>query len=99
MYYYQDMKDFEWNNEKNELLKEYRDISFEEIAFYIENGGLLDSYEHPGKERYPGQSIFVVRTDSYVYIIPYVEEDKYYFFKTIIPNSEAKKKYKEASNG
>ncbi len=71
--------------------KEHRNIFFEEIAFYIENGGFLDSYEHPKKERYPRQSIFVVRTDFYVYIVPYVEEDKYYFLKTIIPNSEAKK--------
>ena len=93
------MKDFEWNEEKNEWLKEHRDISFEEIAFYIEKGGLLDSYEHPNRERYPRQSIFVVRTDIYVYIVPYVEEDEYYFLKTIIPNSEAKKRYTEANNG
>ena len=92
------MKDFEWNEEKNEWLKEHRDISFEEIAFYIEKGGLLDSYEHPNRERYPRQSIFVVRTDIYVYIVPYVEEDEYYFLKTIIPNSEAKKRYTEANN-
>ena len=93
------MKDFEWNGEKNEWLKEHRDISFEEIAFYIEKGGLLDSYEHPNRERYPRQSIFVVRTDIYVYIVPYVEEDEYYFLKTIIPNSEAKKRYTEDNNG
>jgi len=93
------MKDFEWNKEKNEWLKKYRDISFEEISLYIENGGLLDSYKHPNKEKYPRQSIFVVQTDSYVYIVPYIEENKYYFLKTIIPNREAKKKYKEKNNG
>ena len=93
------MKDFEWNKAKNEWLKKYRDITFEEIALYIENGGLLDSYEHLNKEKYPGQSIFVVQTDSYVYIVPYVEEKTYYFLKTIIPNRIAKKKYTEDSNG
>lgn len=62
------------------------------------NQGSLDSYEHPNKERYTKQLIFVVRTDFYVYIVPYVEEDKYYFLKTIIPNSEAKKKYTEGNN-
>ena len=92
------MKDFEWNEEKNKWLKEHRDISFEEIAFYIEKGGLLDSYEHPNKEKYPRQSIFVVQTSFYVYIVPYVEENDYYFLKTIIPNSEAKKKYTEGNN-
>ena len=93
------MKDFEWNEEKNKWLKEHRHIFFEKIAFYIEKGGLLDSYEHPNKKIYPRQSIFVVQTDCYVYIVPYVEEDKYYFLKTIIPNSNAKKKYTEDNNG
>ncbi len=93
------MKDFEWNKEKNEWLKEFRDISFEEISLFIENGGLLDSYEHPNKEKYPGQSIFIVQTDSYVFIVPYVEEVKYYFLKTIIPNRKAKKYYLEENNG
>ncbi len=93
------MKDFEWNEEKNGWLKKYRDISFEEIVFYIEKGGLLDSYEHPNKKKYPRQSIFVVRTDLYVYLVPYVEEDNYYFLKTIIPNREAKRKHSEGNNG
>ncbi len=92
------MKDFEWNEEKNSWLKQHRDISFEEIAFWIEKGGLLDSYEHPNKDRYPGQSIFVVKTDSYVYVVPYVEEDNYYFLKTIIPNRKAKKQHSEDSD-
>lgn len=93
------MKDFEWNREKNEWLKKYRDISFEEISLFIENGGLLDSYKHPNKGKYPEQSIFVVQTDYYVYIVPYVEEEKYYFLKTIIPNRKAKRQYLEEGNG
>jgi hypothetical protein len=43
--------------------------------------------------------LFVVKTESYVYLIPYVEEDEYYFLKTVIPNREAKKKYMEDKNG
>ncbi len=94
------MKEFEWNEDKNRWLKRYWDISFEEVVYYIENdGGLIDSYEHPNKERYPNQSIFVVLTDHYVYIVPHVEEEDYYFLKTIIPNREAKKKYMEDNDG
>ena len=72
---------------------QHRNISFEEIVFFIEKGGLLDSYKHPSTNKYPRQSIFVVQTDSYVYIIPYVEEDEYYFLKTIIPHSRSEKRY------
>ncbi len=87
------MKDFEWNEEKNKWLKEHRNISFEEIVFSIENAGMLDSYEHPNKKKYPGQAIFIVQADSYVYLVPYVEEKGYYFLKTIIPKGKVKKKY------
>ena len=93
------MKTYHWNEEKNDWLKRHRNISFEEVVFFIETGGLLDTYEHPKKEKYPSQSIFVVRTDRYVYIVPYVEEDEYYFLKTIIPNRKSKKKYAERNNG
>ena len=93
------MKDFEWNEEKNIWLKENRKISFEEIVFFIENDGLINTFEHPNKEQYPKQSIFVVQTDSYTYLVPHVEEEQYYFLKTIIPNREAKKKYSEDNNG
>lgn len=92
------MKGFEWNDDKNKWLKKCRNISFEEIVFFIENGGLVDSYEHPNKKKYPRQSIFIVQTDSYVYLVPYVEEEDYYFLKTIIPNREAKKNYQEENN-
>lgn len=93
------MKGFEWNDDKNKWLKEHRNISFEEIVFFIENDGMLDSYGHPNKKKYPGQSVFVVQTDIYVYLVPYVEEEECYFLKTIIPNSEAKRKYLEGKNG
>ncbi|RKX72497.1 MAG: toxin [Spirochaetes bacterium] len=89
------MKDFGWNEEKNEWLKAHRDISFEEITFIIENGGLIDSYKHPNQKKYPNQSIFIVQTDIYFYLVPYVEEESYYFLKTIIPSRAAKKKYSE----
>jgi len=43
------MKIFSWNPEKNRQLQQERGISFEEIVFYIENGGLLDVLEHPNQ--------------------------------------------------
>ena len=33
------------------------------------------------------------------YLVPHVEEEEYYFLKTVIPNREAKKKYMEDENG
>lgn len=91
------MKYFSWNEEKNELLKEERQISFEDVVFYIEQGFLLDVLEHPNQEKYKGQKIFVVEIDEYAYLIPFVEDENEIFLKTIIPSRKATKKYLKGS--
>ncbi len=87
------MKYFSWNEEKNELLKEERQISFEDVVFYIEQGFLLDVLEHPNQEKYQGQKIFVVQIDEYAYLVPFVEDEREIFLKTIIPSRRATRKY------
>ncbi len=87
------MKYFLWNEEKNDLLKLERQVSFEDVVFYIEKGFLLDVLEHPKREKYKGQKIFVVQIDEYVYLVPFIENEYEIFLKTIIPSRKATKKY------
>jgi uncharacterized DUF497 family protein len=87
------VKYFAWEEAKNERLKAERGIGFEEIVFHIERGDLLDILEHPNRERYSGQRIFVVRRADYVFLVPFVEDDKAVFLKTIIPSRKATKHY------
>jgi uncharacterized DUF497 family protein len=87
------MKYYNWNPEKNELLKRERNISFEEVVFHIERGDEVDLFEHPNQERYPNQKISVVVIDDYAYLVPYVESEKEIFLKTIIPSRKATKQY------
>lgn len=87
------MKFFDWNKEKNNLLKKTRSISFEEIVFAISNEKLLEVIEHSNKEKYPNQKMFIVEIRNYVYIVPFVEDKDKYFLKTIYPSREATKKY------
>ena len=91
------MKYFSWNPEKNEPLKEERQISFEEVVFYIEMGFLLDVLEHHNQEKYKGQKIFVVQMDDYVYLVPFIEDEQEVFLKTIIPSRKATRKYLKGS--
>ena len=91
------MKYFSWSPEKNELLKAERQISFDDVVFYIEQGYLLDVLEHPNQDRYKGQKIFVVEMDDYVYLVPFVENDHEVFLKTIIPSRKATKQYLKGS--
>ena len=87
------MKIYNWNAEKNELLIVDRGISFEEVVFYIENGGLLDEIVHPNSRDYSHQRIFIVAIEAYVYLVPYVESEGEVFLKTIIPSRKFTKIY------
>ena len=89
------MKIYNWNAEKNEILISERNISFEEVVFYIDNGGLLDEIAHPNSDDYAHQRIFVVAMESYVYLVPYVENGDEIFLKTIIPSRKFTKVYLE----
>jgi uncharacterized DUF497 family protein len=87
------MKPFRWNAEKNETLASERGISFEGIVVAIESGGLLDVMAHPNQSKYPRQRVLVVSCDNYVYLVPFVEEEDYFFLKTVIPSRKATRDY------
>jgi hypothetical protein len=87
------MKYYAWNSEKNEWLKRERGVSFEIATWWIENGGLMDMIEHPKKDRYPNQQVYVVNIDGYVHWVPFVESETEVFLKTIIPSRRATDKY------
>ncbi|MCB1736455.1 MAG: BrnT family toxin [Gammaproteobacteria bacterium] len=87
------MKTYAWSSEKNALLKAERGVSFEEVVLNIQLGNELDLFEHPNQQRYPGQMISVVMIESYVYLVPIVENEDEIFLKTIIPSRKATKRY------
>jgi len=87
------MKLFEWDNEKNEWLKQERGLSFEDVLFCLSNEYLLDTVPHPNKKEYSHQKMFVVSIDDYAYLVPFVETDNIIFLKTIIPSRKATRKY------
>ena len=87
---------YKWNEEKNDLLKRERGISFEEIVTHILQGDLLFVKEHPNQERYPGQQMFVVRMGDYVYLVPFVETDNVAFLKTIFPSRVETRNYRRS---
>lgn len=87
------MKFFDWDVKKNEELKEERNVGFEDVLFSILHDGLLDIIEHPNKKKYPDQRVFIVELEEYVYLVPFVEEEKVIFLKTIIPSRKMTKKY------
>ena len=84
---------FDWNDQKNELLRHERGVTFEEVVFCIMHDGLLDTIEHPNSDKYTNQKIFIVNIEDYIYLVPFVESDESIFLKTIIPSRKMTKKY------
>ena len=87
------MKYFAWDETKNDKLKAERGIGFEDIVFHIERDDVLDILEHPNRQRYGGQRTFVIQRDDYVYLVPFVEDERLIFLKTITPSRKATKQY------
>ncbi|MBL4864884.1 MAG: BrnT family toxin [Pseudomonadales bacterium] len=87
------MKSINWNAGKNQQLIKERGVSFEDVVFYLSQGELLDDLKHPNNDKYPDQRVFVLNIDSYVYLVPYVENRSEIFLKTIIPSRKATKQY------
>lgn len=86
---------YEWSPEKNERLKKERKISFEQIIFHLSQGDVWKISDHPDQKIYPGQKIYFVIVDNYIYLVPHVIEKEYTFLKTIIPSRKATKMYQE----
>ena len=89
------MPEFDWDDEKNALLKKTRGVSFEDVVYHIENGDILDIIRHPNASRYPNQEIIVLNMEGYAYLVPYVERGGTRFLKTIIPSRKATREYLE----
>ena len=56
----------------------------------------MDVLDHPNQQKYPGQSIYVVDVDRYIYLVPFVySNDGDRSLKTIIPSRKATRDYQE----
>lgn len=88
------MKAIAWDPRKNEVLKSERGISFEDIVFHIHAGDIIDTFDHPNQERYPGQKVHAIAVEGYVYLVPFLESDNEVYLKTITPSQKATKQYR-----
>ena len=84
------MKYLNWDPEKNEILKKERGISFEEITYLIESGQIINIEENPSR---PNQKIYILEIDSYIIVVPYVENENEIFLKTAFPSRKYTKLY------
>ena len=86
---------FSWNEDKNDLLKRHRKISFEEIVLSIESQKIVDVMEYPNQEKYRGQIFILVEKENYIYVVPaYISDSgEECHLKTIYPSRKYTEKF------
>ena len=80
------MKEIRWNADKNRELKQVRAVTFEQLI----SSRFIGIEKHPQK---PHQQLMLFEFKRYVWVVPYIEEEQYYFLKTAFPNRKYTKKY------
>lgn len=88
-----DGKRFAWNETKDLWLRTTRGIGFEDVVRAIRAGDLLDVAVRTGPSRHAGQRILVIRFAGYAWLVPFVEDGREFFLKTIIPSRKATRIY------
>jgi uncharacterized DUF497 family protein len=87
------MKQYFWDEKKNQKLIQERGVSFEDIVQAIAEGYTLDDTAHPRADQYPNQFVYVIRLADYVYLVPYEAMGEKIRLITIIPSRKARRKY------
>jgi len=84
-----------WSEEKNSILKQTRDVCFEDVELAIMSDRVIDIIPHHNLAKYPNQELMIVTINNYTYYIPFVMDDEKIFLKNIIPSRKYHKIYKE----
>ncbi len=77
---------FRFNEAKDSWLSSNRNVTFEDAIRAVADGGILADYEHPNRQRYPGQRIMVVRINGYPHCVPNTVEGETFFLQTVYPS-------------
>ena len=84
----------EFSEEKSLLLKETREICFDDVLQAVEGKDILGDLKHSNK-KYAHQRILVIKREEYAYAVPYVIDPKrkVIFLKTVYPRRVLTDKY------
>jgi hypothetical protein len=90
---------FEFDLSNSVYLREQRGIGFEEIITLIEAGNLLAVLPHPRPDKYPGQELYCIDIDGYVWIAPYIRKGDAIRLITCYPSRKETKKWPAGKKG
>ena len=84
----------EWDEAKNRTLIRTRGVSFQEVLLAMEDErNILDMFTHPNVKAYPHQVMLVVKINNYACAVPFVQDEKKVFLKTIYKSRKLNRIY------
>jgi hypothetical protein len=78
---------------KNAWLKQARGVDFEEVIIWINEKKVIEIREHPNRQKYPNQHLYIIQHENYIYVVPFVRKGNEVFLKTIYPSQRLTKSY------
>ena len=87
------MPEYDWMPDKDEWLRRNRGVSFDDVVYHLEHGVFLADIPHPNQERHPGQRLYVVHIDEYVYLVPFYRDGDVESLRTVYPSRKYTRDY------
>ena len=81
------MKSLRWDVQKSEQLKTTRGVSFEELI----HAPLIAVKQHPKRAR---QRLMLFDYKGYIWVVPFVEDARGLFLKTLFPSRQYTRLYR-----
>ena len=82
-----------WSAAKDAELQKRYGFGFDRVLAAIDLGGLLEERRHPNTERYPHQWQLMIEIETYVWVVPFVRQERGIFLKTFFPSRKATREY------
>ena len=87
------MPEYTWENDKDEWLRRNRGLSFDDVVYHLEQGGLLADIPHPNQVRHPGERLYIVRIGDYAYEVPFYRDGDVESLRTVYPSRKYTRTY------
>ena len=87
--------EYEFDSSKNLKLRMQRGVGLDGMVALIENGHVIRVYDHPNQETYPGQRVYEVELEGYIWQVPHIQQANTVRLITCYPCRKATKQWKK----
>ncbi len=87
------MPEYTWDDAKNEWLRLNRGLSFDDVVYHLEHGGLLADVLHPNQSLHPEERLYIINIEDYAYEVPFYRAGDIETLMTAYPSRKYTRAY------